>query len=390
MTLVGERAAADARQIGAARALAFQHRVGGEHAPAKTVGRAEIEAQPVVLVEILCDRLFLLVAVEREYLVVEREGVRREREPVVEAVARAHVEIVVLRIPERRINEVEQQVHVAAPGRDCPVGGAGLRGAVERRAHREERGDGFAMESLASEPRRDVDHPAATVSECDREAPGVHADVADDRRVDAAEHTEEILQVIGVVEPQVVETDQRFLLGPAAQVKTAGEVEARDARQPRDCAHRVFTDVRQRLQLRRTQDHRRNRVALPELVVARADDDRLDRRRRRRAGGARRRVPRRARRPAHEHQRAARPVGDGDAVRREDLGEPRARLDGARLALDAHPGLDQVTAVEDLDAARAQLLQDAFERQAAPCGGLGGRRERDQQEREHFHSPGGS
>ncbi len=45
-------------------------------------------------------------------------------------------------------------------------------------------------------------------------------------------------------------------------------------------------------------------------------------------------------------------------MRRQDLGQQRVRIARSRLALDAHPGLDQVTAVEDFERRPRAAFQD--------------------------------
>ncbi len=72
-------------------------------------------------------------------------------------------------------------------------------------------------------------------------------------------------------------------------------------------------------------------------------------------------------------------------MRRQDLGQQRLRIARNRFALDAHPGLDQVTAVEELEAARAQVLEHVLERHAAIVRSLAQPPARqDQQERQAF------
>ena len=72
-------------------------------------------------------------------------------------------------------------------------------------------------------------------------------------------------------------------------------------------------------------------------------------------------------------------------MRRQDLGQQRLRIARIRLALDAHPGLDQVAAVEELEAARAQHAQDILNRQPAVRRGVRGCREQSGQEEERLH-----
>ncbi len=69
----------------------------------------------------------------------------------------------------------------------------------------------------------------------------------------------------------------------------------------------------------------------------------------------------------------------------QDLGQQRLRITRVRLALDAHPGLDQVAAVEELEAAGTQLTQDILNRLAAVRRSVGGRRQQCGQEEERLH-----
>ena len=164
------------------------------------------------------------------------------------------VQVVVVRLAERRIDQIEVQVQVAAPRGNGPVAGPVVEAAVERDARGQQGRDGLALELRSRQARRDVDDAAAAIAEGDGKAAGVDPDVADDSRVDRAEDAEEVLQVIRVVEAQVVEAHQRLICRPAAQVNAAGEVLARDARQARHRADRVLADVGQRFELVRAED----------------------------------------------------------------------------------------------------------------------------------------
>ncbi len=182
--------------------------LASEHAPAEAVRRAEVGAQPVIAVVVLRSRFLFLVAVEGEDLVVERERIGGDRKPVVEPTTDVGVVVAVLRLAEGRVDEVEEHVHVPASCGEGPVAGAFREAAVEHGSCSHHRRNRLPLEPARRQARRDVDHPAAAVAERDRKAARVDADVADDSGIDAAEDAEEILQVVGVVQAQVVESEQ--------------------------------------------------------------------------------------------------------------------------------------------------------------------------------------
>jgi hypothetical protein len=194
--------------------------------------------------------------------------------------------------------------------------------------------------------------------------------------------------VVGVIEAQVVEPEQRFLRRAATQVRPAREVQAGDARQPLDGADGILADVRQGFERHGVEYDRRQRGIVAEAVMARAHDHRLDGRRSRPAGHAGMRMARRFRLLAHEHQGVPGPARERDAVRRQDLRQQRLRVARARLALDAHPGLDEVAAVEEFEAVCAQLAQDLLDRQAAVGRGRRGCRKEHDQGEERLHGSG--
>jgi hypothetical protein len=187
--------------------------------------------------------------------------------------------------------------------------------------------------------RLQVEHAAHAIAVTRGNRALVHGDLAQQARVDEAEHAAIAGHVPRLSQRETVEQDQRLLRAAAADVEAAGEIALRDARHARERDQRILAEHGLRAETRRGIDQRVLRALQPE-GMALTVDDRLGRQRQRFRGrgrgprGAGRRRGRRcgrrcrgrwrARRVCHGVERGAHGQ-HGQAMGREDVARQRER-----------------------------------------------------------------
>ena len=316
------------------------------------------------MIPVLCRGLLAAVGIRQRELVVRHEETRADQGSRPELPADVAQEVPVIRAAEIGIDDIDDKVEVAAARRQQPV-------ALLLAAESAERNDGgieetqpeFSLRGLFRFAQLDAQHAAHPVAVVRGISPRIKIHAADRPRVHDRRDRLEVLEVIGLVEPQAVEQEQHLVDLAATDVVSRRDAAVGRSRQPVRQAHGLFggggdSGGQFPVEIGVGQGRR-----IIEPVQARRHDN-LRYRHCRGLGSLRGGLD--LRRQSHHQQAVGRPGRHGQPVGVQQLGQPVRRYVSGRLVRQPHVPGNEVARVDDPRALGVQEIEIVGECPALP------------------------